>query len=169
MIRVFLLALTVVIFEAFYNLAGGRLVSYFSPLWALQVSAFVGLLLGPAKAVWWGTWIGLLEDLYFASNHTAVGLSAFVYVWTGWISGRLFHGRADAANPAMGAALTALSLVFGLVMAKILAAAFGAELSAFPSAMTWQRFLSLAVQVAIGPVLLKILAWLLPREEAGAP
>ncbi|MEK7287381.1 MAG: hypothetical protein AAB091_02305 [Elusimicrobiota bacterium] len=167
MIRMLFAALGLVILEVLYSLVGARMVYYFVPLLALQASALVGLLLGPAKASWWGALTGFLEDVYFISSNGAIGLSSIVYLWVGWVAGKLFYERADADNPAMGAVATAFALALGLVLAKILSLVFNVALPAFSSMLTWTRVFSLAAQIALGPWMLRLMAWILqPRNSS---
>ncbi|MBI2070867.1 MAG: hypothetical protein HYT79_09740 [Elusimicrobia bacterium] len=164
--RLVLLLLILVVVEAFYNSAGGRLVAYFCPYLMLQVTAFVGLLQGPGTGLVFGLAAGFLEELYFAGAGHAVGLTPLTYCWTGWLCGKFFYGRADAASPALGVLITVVGLMFGLGLGAFLSWGYGMNLPTLDFGLRWTHAMTACLQVLWSPLLLALLVYLLKPRQA---
>ncbi|MBI4668462.1 MAG: hypothetical protein HY747_04645 [Elusimicrobia bacterium] len=161
MLRLIGLAFAVVILEVFYNLAGGRMVFYFSPLLALQSVVFIGMLLGPMAGLGWGLAAGLLEDLCLVTQSGAFGLTPIVYLWIGWLSGRLMCGRVDTASWAVRMIATGAGWLSGIGLGALLSAIYAGPLPVLSRPYLLSGAVTLAVQMMLAPgvgaVLVKIL------------
>ncbi|MBI4369317.1 MAG: hypothetical protein HY547_03695 [Elusimicrobia bacterium] len=152
-VRLALLMLILIIIEALYSHLGGRWVRFFSPLLILQASSFVGVLAGPKTGLWWGLIAGFLEESYFASIGTPMGLTSLVYLWAGWISGRLLYGRVDLASSMLSFFVTFLGLVMASVLARLLEALYASALPTLSGGFTLGRFCSFIFQIIAAPLL----------------
>ncbi|MBI4062809.1 MAG: hypothetical protein HY401_00730 [Elusimicrobia bacterium] len=163
--RLIFLLFGAVILEAFYTLTLGSWAFEFPFLIALQLCAIVGLVMGPWHGLIWGLAAGFLEEFYFTGAGHSLGLTPLVYLWAGWLTGKIFHGQADLRSPVIGAFVTFTALIFGILSTAGLVLMYGHPAPIVWTNLTLLRIVTIVIQTLAAPGILRFLVrFLRPRE-----
>ena len=157
-----MLLAAVLVLETIYFASGDSLILWFSPQPLVWLVTFVGFLFGPMTGLLWGTLAGFCEEMALMGPAGIYGLTPLVYLWLGYLSGKIFHGRADGDNPAIGALLTVAAIIVSQISGSLLGMLFSTTCNLAAGPLTIGRAVAFVLQAGVlGPFALPLLKRLL--------